>query len=392
VNPFDVVALALIVVAILAGIRTGALQQAGGISGAVAGVLVAVNVAPWLVGVTADLEPIPRATVVLAAVIGAVLAGEIVGSGIGHAAAGAIYRGGVMSSVDRGIGGLLGAAQAVLIIWLVGGLLAAGPFPTLGREALHSTSVQAIATVLPPPTEVVDEVAAALDDSGLPDVFVGLEPIPLPTVDLPTEARSRSIARAAAGGTARLVARACSSQVTGTGVLVAREYLVTNAHVVAGASTVRASLGGDVLDATPVLFDPVLDVAVLHVPGLDGQLLRFASSDPERGARGVALGFAGGSTMVILPAAVSGAYPATGRDIYGGSRITRSILELRAAIEPGDSGGPLILEDGTVGGLVFAESKTDETIGYALTPTVVATRIAPAIGRTGAVGTGECLR
>jgi S1-C subfamily serine protease len=297
-----------------------------------------------------------------------------------------------MSSVDRGIGGLLGAAQAILIIWLVGGLLAAGPFPTLAREALHSTSVQAIATVLPPPTEVVDEVASALDDSGLPDVFVGLEPIPLPTVDLPTEAMSRSIARAAAAGTARIVARACSSQVTGTGVLVAREYLVTNAHVVAGASTIRASLGGDVLDATPVLFDPVLDVAVLHVPRLDGRLLRFAASDPARGARGVALGFAGGSTMVVLPAAVSGAYPATGRDIYGDARITRDILELRAAIEPGDSGGPLILEDGTVGGLVFAESKTDDTIGYALTPTIVATRIAPAIGRTAAVDTGECLR
>ena len=64
----------------------------------------------------------------------------------------------------------------------------------------------------------------------------------------------------------------------------------------------------------------------------------------------------------------------------------------RAAIEPGDTGEPLILEDVRVRGLVFAESRTDDTIGYALTPTVVATRIAPAIGRTGAVDTGECLR
>jgi S1-C subfamily serine protease len=392
VNPFDVIALVLVVVAVIAGARTGAIQQAGGISGAVAGVLVALNAAPWLVEVTANLEPIPRALVVLAAIIGAVLVGETIGSGLGHAAASAVGRGGVMSTVDRAIGGLLGAAQAVLIVWLVGGLVAAGPFPTLGREALHSTAVRSIATVLPPPTEVIGEVTAALDDSGLPDVFVGLDPIPLPPVDLPTEAQARAIAQAAAEGTARIAARACSSQVTGTAILVARDYLVTNAHVVAGASTIRATLGGRVVDATPVLFDPVLDVAVLRVPGLEGRILRFAAADPLRGATGVALGFAGGSSMVVLPAAVSGAYPATGRDIYGEQRVTRSILELRAAIEPGDSGGPLVLADGTIGGLVFAESKTDDAIGYALSPTTVATRIAPALGRSGGVGTGECLR
>ena len=76
-----------------------------------------------------------------------------------------------------------------------------------------------------------------------------------------------------------------------------------------------------------------------------------------------------------MPAAVSGTYPATGRDIYGTKRVTRDILELRAEVEPGDSGGPLVLEDGSVGGLVFAESKTDPAVGYALTPGSVWTRI-----------------
>jgi hypothetical protein len=61
-------------------------------------------------------------------------------------------------------------------------------------------------------------------------------------------------------------------------------------------------------------------------------------------------------------------------------------------VEPGDSGGPLILEDGTIGGLVFAESRTDDSVGYALTPTSVAVRVQPGIGRTAAVDTGPCLR
>jgi S1-C subfamily serine protease len=209
-------------------------------------------------------------------------------------------------------------------------------------------------------------------------VFVGLEPIPLPAVDVPTDTRAGAIARAGAASTARISTRACDTHVTGTGTLVARDYLVTNAHVVAGASTIRATLGSTVVDATPVLFDPDLDVAVLHVPGLGGQALRFAARDPERGEQCAVLGYAGGGPLIVLAAAVSGDYPATGRDIYGEDRITRDILELRAAVDPGDSGGPLVLADETIGGLVFAESRTDPAVGYALTPTAVAVRWAGA--------------
>ena len=390
-NLFDLAALLLLVGAVLAGIRTGALPQVGGIAGAVTGLLLALNAGPWLVDITADLEPIPRAIAVLGAILVAVLVGETIGSSIGAALAGGLGHG-VLSGLERAVGGALGAAQAVLLVWLVGGLLVAGPFPTLGREASHSTTVRTLSAVLPPPTDVVDEVAAALDDSGLPDVFVGLDPIPLPGVDIPTDTQAGAIAAAAVTGTARISTRACDTQVTGTGVLVANGYLVTNAHVVAGASTIRAAIGPEVVDATPVLFDPDLDIAVLHVPGLAGRPLRFATSDPERGDRGAVLGFAGGGPLVVLAAAVSGDYAATGRDIYGEHQVTRDILELRAAVDPGDSGGPLVLTDGSIGGIVFAESRTDPGIGYALSPTAVSVRVAPALGRSGAVDVGDCLR
>ena len=88
---------------------------------------------------------------------------------------------------------------------------------------------------------------------------------------------------------------------------------------------------------------------------------------------------------------MAGAYKATGHDIYDAGLITREIVELRAAIEPGDSGGPLILRDGTIGGLVFAESRADPDVGYALSPTAVATRVSPALSRTAKVDTGACL-
>ena len=95
---------------------------------------------------------------------------------------------------------------------------------------------------------------------------------------------------------------------------------------------------------------------------------------------------------MIVPAAVTGSYRATGRDIYDEARVDRDILELRAQIDRGDSGGPFVLQDGTIGGLVFAEARSDPDVGYALTPTSVAVRVTPAVGRREVVATGDCLR
>jgi S1-C subfamily serine protease len=72
--------------------------------------------------------------------------------------------------------------------------------------------------------------------------------------------------------------------------------------------------------------------------------------------------------------------------------VSRTIVELRASIDQGDSGGPLVLADGSVGGVVFAEARTDENVGYALSPTAVARAVEPSLGRTSAVATGACIR
>ena len=63
-NPFDLVALLVLVLAVIAGLRTGAIPQVGGIAGAILGLLVALNLTPWLIGVAGSLEPLPRAIAV----------------------------------------------------------------------------------------------------------------------------------------------------------------------------------------------------------------------------------------------------------------------------------------------------------------------------------------
>jgi S1-C subfamily serine protease len=107
---------------------------------------------------------------------------------------------------------------------------------------------------------------------------------------------------------------------------------------------------------------------------------------------GATFGYPRGGDAVVEPATVAATYDATGLDVTGDARVTRRILELRAVIEPGDSGGPFLLENGSVGGVVFAQSRVDPTtVGYALSPLEVRDRVEGAVGRRTPADTGSCL-
>ena len=393
-NVLDLVAVLLIVLAAILGFRSGFVPQAGGLFGAVTGGAIVVLALPALAEPLGSLDPAIRPYIVLLGLLLAVGLGESIGSAIGRSVARALGTG-VIGAADRTAGGALGIAQAVLVIWLAGGLLALGPVPRLAEAAQTSTAVRTLNSVLPPPTEVAADLGELLDSTGLPDVFVGFDPLPRPPVDRPSDARARAIGAPAERSVFRVSASTCGLASSGSSAVVAIGYLVTNAHVVAGSGPgglVVTDADGDRWDARVVLFDPQLDVALLWVPGLPAPALRFATSDPPRGAIGATLGYPGGGALTVEAAAVTGSYTATGRDIHGEATVMRDLIELRADVDRGDSGGPFVVENGTIGGLVFAEARTDPTVGYALSPTSVATRIAPGIGRTSAVETGACVR
>jgi S1-C subfamily serine protease len=393
VNTLDVVAILLVVVAIYLGFRSGAFPQLGGLLGAIGGGALIVLALPALTDPLSELEPVVRPFVVLAGLIAAVALGEALGSRLGRGVARSLGDG-VLGAADRVFGAFVGAGQALLIIWLVGGLVAVGPVPRLSEAAQTSTAIRSLNALLPPATEIAAELGDVIGTSGLPEVFLGFEPLPRPPVNRPTNAEARRIGELAEASTVRVEALTCAFESSGSGAIVGDGYVVTNAHVVAGAGRSGVQVvtaDGDRADATVVLFDPKLDVAVLSAPGLDGKALRFTSTDPKRGATGASLGYPGGDALTIVPVAVTGRYAATGRDIYGDETVKRDILELRAVIDRGDSGGPFMLPDGTIGGLVFAEARTDPEVGYALAPTAVAARIMPAMGGTDRVDTGACL-
>ena len=389
-NPLDLGAIVLVVVGAILGLRSGAFPQIGGLIGALGGGALALIALPALEDPLAGLDPTTRAIAVLGGLLLAVGLGEAIGSTAGRSITEALGTG-VLSAVDRAAGAWVGAAQALLVVWLMGGVLATGPFPRLAAAAQTSVVVRGLTAVLPAPTELAAGIGEVLDASGLPEVFVGIEPLPAPSVARPDDPEAARIAAAAAASTVRVSAETCGRLAVGSGFAIADGYVVTNAHVIAGGDTVRVAVDGRVADATPVLFDPSLDIALLWAPSLGAPPLRLASSDPVRGAGGAAVGYPGGGGLTVVPAAVAGSYDARGRDIYASQTVTRSVLELRAQVEPGNSGGPFVLADGSVGGVVFAEARTDEDVGYALTASSVAIRVTPAIGRTGQVDTSECV-
>jgi S1-C subfamily serine protease len=391
VNLFDLGALALVVAAIVVGFRSGALPQIGGLLGAVGGGALAILLLPLVVRPLDGLDPTIRAFAVLGGILLFVGIGEAIGSAGGHAIGSRLGRG-VLNAADRVFGGLVGAGQALLIVWLAGGLLAAGPVPRVAAQAQTSFTVRALTAVLTTPTELAAELGRLLDASGLPDVFIGLEPLPAPPVELPPDPEARAIARDAEPSTVKVTASTCGLLSTGTGFAVGPGYFVTNAHVVAGGRTIRLSTGSRVADASAVLFDSRHDLALLFAPRLDAPALRLASTDPARGTTGATLGHPAGGGLRVSPAAVAGRYEAQGRDIYGGDRVTRTVIELRARVDQGDSGGPFVLADGDVGGIVFAEARTDEDVGYALSAAELAPAIRAAVGTTTPADTGHCIR
>jgi S1-C subfamily serine protease len=396
VNGLDVVLVVILVAAVLSGHRRGAALQlfsyTGLLLGLMAGALLAPKAATLVDGASAQAGA-AVATLLVGAAAGDA-AGWIVGSRVRRHARGSRFRG-----VDA-VGGVVVAAVATLLaIWFVALNLVNGPFPSVSSQVRDSAIVRGLGVALPDPPSVVGEVRRFFDRFGFPEVFEGIPPAPAEPVAGPSRAEVQTAVDLAAPSTVKVIGPACDRVQEGSGFVVEGGsvveggYIVTNAHVVAGMRAPEVSdadgAGGP---ATTVLFDPELDLAILRVATPIGPPLALASSDVERAEVGAVLGYPGGGDLVGTGAAVRQPIPALGRDIYGRVDVQRDVYELQVEVRPGNSGGPFVLSDGTVAGLVFAASSVDPGIGYAIRTSEFLDDIEVATASSTPVSTGPCLR
>jgi S1-C subfamily serine protease len=367
-------------------------SQIAALGGFALGLLAGVWAAPWIIRAFAS-EPGPAAALLaLAVLLGAALLGQGIGLAVGWRMRRAVRRVGA-GKADRVVGVGVGAAWFVLVVWVLSGVLAQGPFPAIAQQVRGSEIVRALDRALPPRPAVVGRIAAYLDDHGFPQVFSGPGRSAIPAVPAPAPDDPSARAAAAAGGPSTVQVRVsgCGGALgAGSGFVTLPGFVVTNAHVVAGFDRVSVRDATGEHPGVPIAFDPALDVAVLAVPDLAAPGIAWADSPVTAGAEGATLGFPGGrSEMVVRPARVRARLDAIGRDIYGESMVRRDVLALSAAVERGESGGPFVMGNGRVGGVVFAADPEGD-VGYALTAAEVRPVVEDAIARDQEAPVGAC--
>ena len=293
-------------------------------------------------------------------------------------------------------GAALSVAGLLVVAWLIATPLSAAPFPKIARQIRHSAILAAVDRVMP---GVITNAFSGLErlfQHGFPRVFNPFAGSPIPGLLVaPPDAGVVPPTIHKAGPDVVKVtglAASCSEEVEGSGFIYAPQHVMTNAHVVAGVTRPSVTLpapGAETLSARVVLFDPDRDIAVLYVPGLRRAPLRFDGS-LKTGTSAVVAGYPENGPLKAVPARVAGEQDVTGPNIYGNKEVTRDVYTLRAKVQHGNSGGPLLTTSGDVGGVIFAANAEVPNVGYALTVREVSSDARRGADATRRVSTDGC--
>jgi S1-C subfamily serine protease len=392
----DLILLVLIAAFAVAGWRQGfiigILSLAGFIGGAALGAVIAPGISRAIAHTASAQAVIAIIVVFMSAVLGMLLA-----SGIGVAVRSRVT-GGPATFMDSVGGAIVNVLSVLLVAWLLGSIVAGARFPSVLKQVNNSVVLRTVDRLMPKAVDsltLFPPLRGLISGSGLySPVFsalgaegsVGLPPANPDVLDSSARAYiERSVVKVQG------IAPSCSLKIEGSGFVVSPDHVLTNAHVVAGVT-----MGPDVYtgsgqeyNATVVFYDPRTDVAVLDVPGLQAPPLQFAGPAPYE-ANAIVAGYPLNHPLTMRPARVGESINAEGPDIYESAEVTRQIYPLKALVQPGNSGGPLMAPDGRVYGVVFAASTAETDVGYALTAAQVASDVRAGENDTTPVSTEGC--
>ncbi|KAA8970473.1 acid resistance serine protease MarP [Mycobacterium sp.] len=388
----DIAVLAVAFVAAVSGWRSGALGSllsfAGVLLGAVAGVLLAPHIIAHISSERAKLFA------ALFLILTLVVIGEVAGVVLGRA-----VRSAIRSRVIRFLDSLVGVAVQLVVVlaaaWLLAiPLTASSAQPNLAAAVRGSRVLAEVNQFAPPWLKTVpNRLSALLDTSGLPQVLEPFSRTPVAAVATPDAALANSPVVAATEPSVvkiRAIAPSCQKVLEGSGFVLSPERVMTNAHVVAGANSVTVEANGNPYDATVVSYNPDIDIAILAVPHLPPGPLPFAEEPAAPGSNALVLGYPGGGGFVATAARIREVIELSGPDIYRNATVNRQVYTIRATVEQGNSGGPLIDLSGKVLGVVFGAAVDENDTGFVLTAKEVSSQL-DHIGDTKPVATGACV-
>jgi hypothetical protein len=373
----DWIALAIVVLAAVAGLRRGLILSAFSLAGLALGAYVGARVAQhFLSGGSSS------AWTSVAGLVGAVIGAGLFQ--VGAVFAGSYLRGGMrlrpLRALDSAGGLVLGAVIGLGLVWACAAVVSLAP-----RQISFRGDVER--------AWIVRKLDAALPPSQLYAVLNAIDPYPSITgpsaPTLPPSVgvlRNRQI-RASLTRVVKVLGTACGVGVEGSGWFASPNLVVTAAHVVAGERRTLVEIPGNPGDyvATVVVFDVHNDTAVLRVSGATAQPLQLA--DPQDGASVGIVGYPLDGNLTAVPGRVGRTANAFTQDALGNGPVLRAITAVAGRVHKGDSGGPVIDTHGDVEATIFAK-KRGSASGYAVPASIIRTDLAKAGAR--GVSTESC--
>jgi S1-C subfamily serine protease len=371
------------------GFIVGSLSFVGFVGGAVLGAEFGPALSRAIVGGQTQQDVVAVILLVTFAIVGQFVASSI----------GAYVRQSMTSTSSTTLDAVGGSAVSVLsmllIAWAIGSVLTASSFPVVVQQVDESMVLSTLDRVMPSQAKTMFSDFRQLLSSGpFPQVFSGIGAAHLFAVSAPDPAVLNSPGYLAARSRVVKIqgtALSCDRSIEGSGFVYAPQHVLTNAHVVAGVNQNQTvtTPSGVTYQAKVVLYDPQVDVAVLYVPGLNLAPLQF-DDQGQSGDNAVVAGYPLDQAFTQRAARIGGTQNAVGPDIYQTGQVSRQIFQIRAVVQPGNSGGPLLSPSGTVYGVVFAAATGTTDTGFALTAAEVASDASAAASQTFPTSTQGC--
>jgi S1-C subfamily serine protease len=170
-------------------------------------------------------------------------------------------------------------------------------------------------------------------------------------------------------GIIRIQSATCDANYVGTGFLVGPRLVATVEHVVDGSAAIVLKRNGKTIGTAKVIGDdPARDLALLQTNApIRGYHFTLANRSPQLAESVVAMGFPFGLPLTVTQGSVSG----LGRSIPIDNVKRRQLVQTDAAVNPGNSGGPLLATDsGDVIGLVDLGSTAANGTSFAVSSSV----------------------
>lgn len=340
----DWLALGLALVSALGGLRRGLIATVLSLAGLVAGAVVGARLAPQFLhhGSSSPYTPLVG---LAGAIVGASLV-QTVASLAGASLRKALFVLPPLRLLDT-IGGLVaGAALGLVVVWVGAAVVLQLPgHSSIREDVLRSHIVQQLNRIAPP--------RSVLRAFNRVDPFPSITGPAPPTTPPDRRALQSARVKETRPSVVRITATACGFGVEGSGWVVRPKLVVTAAHVVAGASGIRAQGHA----ATPLVVDRRQDVAILRVPGLKAPPLELV--DPHEGDSVAILGFPENGPFDARPGRVGAT-----ADVFVKGTL-RDITAVSGLVRHGNSGGPAVNASGQVELTIFA-ARIGARAGYGI--------------------------